>query len=46
MAAYRLNEAVGYWNATKFGVTFKWVKKLADAEFVLAYGGGMMIVLL
>ena len=39
-AAYKLNEAVGIWNAVKFGTQFRWVKDLKEAEFVLAYGGG------
>ena len=40
-AAYRLNEAAQQWNSVELGVKFKWVDKLEDAEFVLAYGGGM-----
>lgn len=38
-AAYRLNEAAQKWNSYNVGVKFKWVGKLADAAFVLAYGG-------
>ncbi|KAK6430749.1 hypothetical protein LTR95_013093 [Oleoguttula sp. CCFEE 5521] len=38
-AARQLNRAALYWNSLKVGVTFKWVARLADAEFVLGYGG-------
>ncbi|KAH8588336.1 hypothetical protein B0O99DRAFT_525216 [Bisporella sp. PMI_857] len=38
-AAYKLNEAAIQWNSLNIGVTFKWVSKLEDAAFVLAYGG-------
>ncbi|OQO08921.1 hypothetical protein B0A48_05811 [Cryoendolithus antarcticus] len=38
-AARQLNRAALYWNSLKVGVTFKWVGRLADAEFVLGYGG-------
>jgi hypothetical protein len=38
-AAYKLNEAAIQWNSLNIGVTFKWVTKLEDAAFVLAYGG-------
>jgi len=38
-AAYKLNEAAIQWNSLSIGVTFKWVTKLEDAAFVLAYGG-------
>lgn len=38
-AAYRLWEAAKIWNNLNVGVQFKWVGKLEDAAFVLAYGG-------
>ncbi|OQO07397.1 hypothetical protein B0A48_07094 [Cryoendolithus antarcticus] len=38
-AARQLNCAALYWNSLEVGVTFKWVGRLADAEFVLGYGG-------
>jgi hypothetical protein len=39
-AAYRLYEAANEWNRVLQGrVTFRWVGKLEDAAFVLAYGG-------
>ena len=38
-AAYRLWYAAQAWNKADVGVTFKWVTPLADAEFVLGYGG-------
>lgn len=38
-SAYKLNEAAIQWNSLNIGVTFKWVSKLEDAAFVLAYGG-------
>ncbi|PVH68135.1 zincin [Cadophora sp. DSE1049] len=38
-AAYRLYEAAEKWNNLDIGIKFKWVSKLEDAAFVLAYGG-------
>jgi len=38
-SAYKLREAAVQWNALDIGVTFKWVDKLEDAAFALAYGG-------
>ncbi|KAK6440241.1 hypothetical protein LTR95_003541 [Oleoguttula sp. CCFEE 5521] len=38
-AAVQLNRAAIYWNSLNVGVTFRWVARLADAEFVLGYGG-------
>lgn len=37
--AAKLMEAAEEWNSYKICVTFKWVPKLDDAAFVLAYGG-------
>ncbi|KAH8586810.1 hypothetical protein B0O99DRAFT_700782, partial [Bisporella sp. PMI_857] len=45
-AAYKLNEAAIQWNSLNIGVTFKWVSKLEDAAFVLAYGGDGGTILL
>jgi hypothetical protein len=44
-AAYKLNEAAVKWNSLRIGVTFRWVSKLEDAAFVLAYGGDQGTVL-
>jgi len=44
-SAYKLNEAAIQWNSLNVGVTFKWVSKLEDAAFVLAYGGDQGSVL-
>jgi len=38
-AAYKLYEAAERWNKMDVGVQFKWVDKLEDAAFALAYGG-------
>ncbi|OJJ35397.1 hypothetical protein ASPWEDRAFT_74897, partial [Aspergillus wentii DTO 134E9] len=38
-AAQMLNDACKDWNALQLGVSFKWVTKIEDAAFVLAYGG-------
>jgi len=38
-AANQLNKAALEWNGHNVGVQFKWVGKLEDAAFVLAYGG-------
>jgi len=38
-AANALIQAAEVWNNARIGVTFKWVSKLEDAAFVLAYGG-------
>jgi len=38
-AAYKLNEAAIQWNSLNVAVNFKWVSKIEDAAFVLAYGG-------
>ncbi|EXJ53315.1 uncharacterized protein A1O5_13437 [Cladophialophora psammophila CBS 110553] len=40
-AANALNEAAEEWNRKAVGVTFNWVDKLEDANFVLAYGGNL-----
>jgi hypothetical protein len=44
-AAKCLIKAAEEWNSTNVGVTFKWVPKLDDATFVLAYGGQKSTVL-
>lgn len=44
-SAYKLNQAVTEWNNLQVGVSFKWVTKLEDAAFVLAYGGDQGSVL-
>lgn len=44
-AANALIEAAAIWNAAKVGVTFKWVPRVEDAAFVLAYGGELSTVL-
>lgn len=38
-AANCLIEAAKVWNSANIGVSFKWVPKVDDAAFVLAYGG-------
>jgi hypothetical protein len=38
-AANALNAAALEWNGKNVGVQFRWVDKLEDANFVLAYGG-------
>ena len=44
-SAYKFNEAAIQWNGLNVGVQFKWVNKLEDACFVLAYGGDLGSVL-
>ena len=44
-AANALIEAADVWNSAKVGVTFKWVPRIEDAAFVLAYGGELSTVL-
>jgi len=44
-AANCLIEAAEVWSSARIGVTFKWVPDVADAAFVLAYGGDLGTVL-
>ncbi|KAJ5358314.1 catalytic domain-containingprotein [Penicillium cataractarum] len=39
LAAYKLNDAANRWNDLGLRVKFKWVSRLEEAAFVLAYGG-------